>query len=97
MYKRQLLEQRTELVRGGTPVGVVAQGIGQSLGLLHNRGTFGQRLGDGGLVSLAQLGLLGRSGLLQCFELGLERLNICLLYTSIRRLKPNPTNNRHRI
>ena len=71
-----LLEQRTELVRGGTPVGVVAQGIGQSLGLLHNRGTFGQRLGDGGLVGLAQLGLLGRSGLLQCFELGLERLNI---------------------
>ena len=53
-----LLEQRTELVRGGTPVGVVAQGIGQSLGLLHNRGTFGQRLGDGGLVSLAQLGFL---------------------------------------
>mgnify|MGYP002235473396 CR=1 FL=1 len=31
-------------------------GNGQSLGLLHNRGTFGQRLGDGGLVGLAQLG-----------------------------------------
>ena len=70
------IEQVAELVRGGTPVGVVAQGGGQCFGLLHDGGAFLDGLGHGGLAGLGQFGLLGLAGGLQRLELFLERGDI---------------------
>ncbi len=67
-----LLEQRTELVRGGTPVGVLVEGIRQRLGLLHDHGALRDRLRDGGLAGLRQRLLLRGAFLLQRLELGLD-------------------------
>lgn len=67
-----LLEERTELVCGGTPVGVLVEGISQRLGLLHNGGALLDGLGDSGLACLGQRGFLGCAFLLQRLELGLE-------------------------
>ena len=67
-----LLEERTELVCGGTPVGVLVEGISQRLGLLHNGGTLLDGLGDSGLACFRQLGLLGHAFFLQSLELSLK-------------------------
>lgn len=67
-----LVEQVTELVGGGAPVGVVAQRSGQCFSLLDNGGALGNGLGLGGLACLGDFGLLGLAGSLQLLVLGLE-------------------------
>ena len=67
-----LLEEIAELVRGRTPVRVVAQRGGQRLGLLHNRGALGHGLVHRGLAGLGDGGLLGGGLGLQLLELRLD-------------------------
>ena len=67
-----LVEQVAELVGGGAPVGVVAQGGRQSFGLLDDGGALGDGLGLSSLARFGDLGLLGLAGGLQFHVTGLE-------------------------
>ena len=67
------VEQRAELVGGGTPVGVVSKTGCQRLRLLHDGGASCDRGRHGSLACLGQLRLLGFGLGLELLILGLER------------------------